>query len=90
MPMPFYEYHCESCDYEFDELLNMVDRKKPESSPCPKCQKQTIKLKIATTHFTIGDTVRLGIRKPDREFRDVLKNIKKNHPHHGENINRYT
>lgn len=27
-----------------------------------------------------GDSVRLGIRKPDSNFRDVLKEIKKNHP----------
>jgi hypothetical protein len=27
----------------------------------------------------IGDSVRLGIRKPDSSFRDILKNVKKEH-----------
>tara|TARA_Y100000310_G_scaffold183289_1_gene183414 strand:- start:1407 stop:1646 length:240 start_codon:yes stop_codon:yes gene_type:complete len=28
----------------------------------------------------IGDPIRLGIRKPDSGFRDVLKEVKKKHP----------
>ena len=28
---------------------------------------------------SIGDSVRLGIRKPDSSFRDILKNVKKEH-----------
>lgn len=28
----------------------------------------------------IGDSVRLGLRKPDAGFRDVLKNVKQHHP----------
>jgi hypothetical protein len=28
----------------------------------------------------LGDSVRLGLRKPDDAFRDVLKNVKKHHP----------
>lgn len=88
--MPFYDYKCESCGYEFEELLNIPERKLPESRHCPNCSQQTVKLQLPTGQFTIGDTVSLGMKKPDREFRDLLKNIKKNHPHHGANINRYT
>lgn len=32
------------------------------------------------TPIAFGDSVRLGIRKPDSGFRDVLKEIKKSHP----------
>jgi hypothetical protein len=28
----------------------------------------------------IGDSVRLGLKKPDAGFRDVLSNVKKHHP----------
>jgi hypothetical protein len=28
---------------------------------------------------SIGDSVRLGLRKPDASFRDVLKNVKHHH-----------
>lgn len=30
------------------------------------------------TNISIGDPVRLGLRKPDDTFRDVLRTIKKN------------
>lgn len=31
----------------------------------------------------IGDPIRLGLRKPDSGFRDVLKTIKSHHPRGG-------
>lgn len=33
-----------------------------------------------TTAPALGDSVRLGIRRIDNDFRDVLRNIKKAHP----------
>ena len=33
-----------------------------------------------TTAPTLGDPVRLGIRRIDNDFRDVLRNVKKAHP----------
>lgn len=36
---------------------------------------------IFTTAPNIGDSVRLGIRKPDNSFRDILRNVKKEHAH---------
>lgn len=35
----------------------------------------------------IGDSIRLGKKKPDTRFKDVLKNIKKKHP--GSTINTF-
>ena len=35
---------------------------------------------IITSAPSIGDPVRLGLKKPDDSFRDVLKNIKSHHP----------
>ena len=32
------------------------------------------------TPVAFGDPIKMGIRKPDSNFRDVLKEIKKNHP----------
>lgn len=29
----------------------------------------------------LGDSVRLGIKKPDNSFRDLLKNVKSKHAH---------
>jgi putative FmdB family regulatory protein len=32
--MPIYEYHCEKCDHDFEELLPTTTSPAP---PCPKC-----------------------------------------------------
>lgn len=38
---------------------------------------------VITTALSLGDPIRLGIRKPDQNFRDVLREIKKAHPRGG-------
>lgn len=38
---------------------------------------------IFTKAPSLGDPVRLGIRKPEQGFRDVLREIKKSHPRGG-------
>lgn len=35
----------------------------------------------------IGDTVRMGLKKPDDGFRDILRNIK--HKHYGSKVNTF-
>ena len=35
--MPLYNYICENCSYEFEELLPFSQRGKPTSEPCPDC-----------------------------------------------------
>jgi hypothetical protein len=42
---------------------------------------------IFTKFPGLGDPVRLGIKKPDDSFRDVLKNVK--HHHKKDNINTF-
>lgn len=42
---------------------------------------------IITSAPKIGDSVRLGLKKPDQGFRDVLKNIKSNKTYSGNKIN---
>lgn len=34
--MPLYEYVCESCDHNFEEMQSLST--KPEDTICPKCQ----------------------------------------------------
>jgi hypothetical protein len=40
---------------------------------------------VITGAPAIGDPIRLGVRKPDDNFKDVLKNVK--HHHKKDNIN---
>lgn len=34
-----YVYRCKECKSEFQSSLKVADRKKPESEPCPSCEK---------------------------------------------------
>lgn len=38
--MPTYEYHCQACKHQFDELQSFSD---PELKKCPKCGKKKLK-----------------------------------------------
>lgn len=38
--MPFYSYHCDACDKDFDEMLSMDNRDVPLKNPCPECGKK--------------------------------------------------
>ena len=42
---------------------------------------------IHTSAASIGDTIRLGLRKPDDAFRDKLKDIKRKH--YGSTVNTF-
>ena len=76
--MPLYDYECKHCGSFFDELLSMSDRQKPTKEPCPKCKAKEV-VQILLT-MNIGDPVRLGIKKPSREFNEVLTKISDAHP----------
>ena len=45
--MPIYEYHCESCEFEFEELLPVSKRDEPLESPCPECNEKNIRKGIS-------------------------------------------
>ena len=57
----------------FDRILSMAERQEYLD------QNPNIKQLIVNAP-ALGDSVRLGLRKPDDAFRDVLKNVKKHHP----------
>ncbi len=73
--MALYEYLCEACNHEFDEMLKMDSRHEPTQKPCPSCGENTVILKISA--IRIGDPVALGIIKPSSEFKDVMSGIAK-------------
>jgi putative FmdB family regulatory protein len=77
--MPMYEYHCKKCDENFDKIVSVDNRQKVCDDPCPNCgEKECIELVIAAINFV--DTYRLdGRQKPTTEFRDRMKQMKKQH-----------
>jgi len=45
--MPLYEYHCESCEHNF-ELLSSVDKRdEPLNNPCPECNAKKVRKGIS-------------------------------------------
>ena len=57
----------------------MPRRQEPEWEPCPSCGELEVK-HVMETPFEIGDAVRLGIRRPDDGFREVLHKIHERMP----------
>jgi len=43
--MPTYEYHCDACDHEFDELQSFSD---DPLTKCPKCKKKKLRRLFGT------------------------------------------
>ena len=83
--MPTYDYKCEKCGHEFEELFSISRRNEPTEVPCerqlhrasPICGGE-IKRKVVAPG--IGDPLKMGLKKPDGRYVEKLKEIKKNHP----------
>ena len=75
--MPYYDYECEECDNKFEEKYSIDERNKPTEEPCSSCGG---KIKIKFGFQGLADPIRLGLRKPDDGFKDMMKRMKKNVP----------
>ena len=75
--MPYYDYECEECDNKFEEKYSIDERNKPTEEPCSSCG---CKIKIKVGFPGLADPIRLGLRKPDDGFKDMMKRMKKNVP----------
>lgn len=82
--MPTYEYQCEKCNHYFTLFTSISNMLEAEIEPCPNCAEVSVK-KVMLTAPVIGDSVRLGIRRPDGGFKEVLQKIHQNVP--GSNLN---
>lgn len=78
--MPFYDYRCKECEHTFEEFFRMAERSKPCKQPCPKCGKKKCVEQYIASAPAVCDPVRVGVRKPDSGFREVISKIKKAHP----------
>jgi len=48
--MPFYEYQCEACGYEFEEFQKITDE---PVRTCPECKKRKVRRLISQTSFVL-------------------------------------
>jgi putative FmdB family regulatory protein len=77
--MPLYEYKCNACEHQWDDFYTVASRNKPTKKPCPKCgEKKVIKMDASSVQCI--DSVRLGIRRPDNGFKEIISKIKKGNP----------
>jgi hypothetical protein len=53
------------------------NRLNPEKQPCPKCNCNKVQLQIGCP--SIMDPVKLGVKKPDSGFKEVMSKIKEKH-----------
>ena len=83
--MPTYNYKCEKCEHEFEEMLSISRRKEPTEVPCERQLHRAApicggEIKMKTVAPGIGDPLKMGLIKPDGRYVEKLKEIKKNHP----------
>lgn len=78
--MPFYDYKCGECGHSFEEMLRMADMEKPTKKKCPSCGKKKVELVVGAA--AICDPVRIGVRKADKGWQEVMSKIKEAHPRH--------
>ena len=73
-----YDYRCTKCENTFEEWLRMSEREEPMKTPCAEivddepCGGEIVQ---AVAAMAIGDSVRLGVKKPSGEFNAVLEKI---------------
>ena len=79
--MPTYDYQCSGCGMHVELVLPIADRDTPCTVPCTECGSTIERLPGAPgIGYTFG-----GTKTPD-SFKDVLRNIKKNHRHSTINV----
>jgi putative FmdB family regulatory protein len=77
--MPFYEYGCSECSHEFEEFKTIAKYDAPLSKPCPSCYKIGYITRLISG-AEICQPQRVGARKVPSGYKEIIKNIKKNHP----------
>lgn len=78
--MPLYSFRDTNTSETFDRMMS-YDSKLKFLEENPHIES------IITSAPALGDSVRLGLRKPDQGFRDVLNNMKTNKSYSGNKIN---
>ncbi len=51
--MPIYQYKCQKCGHEVEEILSFSDSEKYLQTVCPKCLMKSYKKKISSASFKL-------------------------------------
>lgn len=76
--MPQYDYKCSNCSFHFEQFEKVKDRNKPCKKPCPNCKEKKIEILIGMP--AVCDPIRIGVKKPDKGWNEVLSKIQSRTP----------
>ena len=79
--MPTYDYKCEKCEHEFEEMLLISKREEPTKVPCQECGGE-VKMTLAAPYFGY-DNIKTRHSTNNKEpgwFSDKIKDMKRNIP----------
>jgi len=78
-----YDYQCEKCNAQFEEIHPIADRDLPADRPCPQCAAHSVTRGITAPFFSYegGKTLEQRARGgAGSDFVDIMKSIRKRHP----------
>lgn len=75
--MPTYDLKCQDCGKETIVIRKMSELDEEKKIPCDACGGGR---RVVITDVRFGDSIRLGIRKPDAGFQEVLSKIHERSP----------
>jgi hypothetical protein len=78
--MPNYNFRNVNTGVEWTDFMSMTDK--------DKLLEQNKDIVQILTPIAFGDSIRMGMRKPDDGFRDLLRTVKSHHPR-GKGINTF-
>jgi hypothetical protein len=78
--MPNYNFRNVNTGVEWTDFMSMADK--------DKLLEQNKDIVQILTPIAFGDSIRLGMRKPDDGFRDLLRTVQSHHPR-GKGINTF-
>ena len=73
--MPWYDYDCELCGYEFTEVLPMDDRKIPVENGCPECGEDSVRQLLGNVMMADPANIGASGRRPDNSYSEVVAKI---------------
>ena len=81
--MPYYNYECSECGYEFEQFRTIAQYDMPCKEACHSCWKVGYVVRCMSSP-RLSDSVKLemtkGLKKPPMEFNERLKEVKNNFP----------
>jgi putative FmdB family regulatory protein len=72
-----YNYHCASCDHDFEKNISIEERDAPSKKPCPSCKKRGKVERVFKAPGISYEGATSDIRRAGSGWNDVLGRIHK-------------